>query len=350
MKIRSGAVGQLSYRGMARRRKTSYGPGQFDFRPLIEAFQRLSPQARIAVLAVLLIIGIIAALVYQRGQPQQPVREPQVLTAPITSTGEANMLLGNPSGATAEVSNRDNYLMVKQYYALSYNNAAGIANWVSWRVAAADLGNAPRKRLFDPDGELPLGFKRVVSQDYSGSGFDRGHLCPHSDRAADEAMSFSTFVMTNIVPQAPNVNEKAWAHMEAYCRALVRQQHQRLYIVAGPAGRGGRGSAGLRETIGRSKVTVPAQCWKVVVSVSESGGADDLAKINPSTRVITVLMPNDNEVVGDEWAKYRTSPAEVEQRTGLHFFDRLPPGVAETLRQKVDRVSITPAQISSGEE
>jgi endonuclease G len=225
---------------MARRRNSSSGPGQFDIRPLIGAFLRLTPQARMAVVAVLLVIGIIAAFVYQRQQrPAQQVQQPQALTAPVTSTGEVNMLLGNPSGATPDASNKNNYLMVKKYYALAYDNEAGIANWVSWRVVAADLGNAPRKRVFDPDVELPLGFKRVVSQDYTGGGFDRGHLCPHSDRAADEEMSFSTFVMTNIIPQAPNVNEKAWAQLESYCRALVKRQRQHLYIVAGPSGKGG---------------------------------------------------------------------------------------------------------------
>jgi endonuclease G len=229
--------------------------------------------------------------------------------------------------------------MVKKYYALAYNNAAGRSNWVSWRVAAADLGEAPRK-LFDPDPDLPRGFIRITSRDYVGSGFDRGHLCPHSDRAANEDMSFSTFVMTNIIPQAPNVNQKAWARLESYCRGLVGKQHHRLYIIAGPAGEGGLGTEGLKQTIANGKVTVPAECWKVVVMVPDGGGTDDLAKINTATRVIAVLMPNDNDVVGDEWAKYRTSAATVEQKTGLHFFDTLPADVAQVLRQKVDRLPI----------
>ena len=42
-----------------------------------------------------------------------------------------------------------------------------------------------------------------MHRDYTGSGFDRGHMCPHSDRAANEEMSFATFVMSNIIPQAP---------------------------------------------------------------------------------------------------------------------------------------------------
>jgi endonuclease G len=290
------------------------------------------------VVLLLLIVGAIAAIVYYQ-QHRGPTG-----TAPPGGAGaqSVQMLLGNPSGATADPSNRDNYLMLKPYFVLSYNNTKGTANWVSWRVTAADLGDAPRKQVFDPDTTLPPGFKVVTHKDYSGSGFDRGHLCPHGDRAASQEMSFSTFVMTNIIPQAPNVNQKAWAQLESYCRDQVRRR-QHLYVIAGPAGRGGRGSNGPAESIAGGKVTVPSDCWKVVVAVPEDGaGGDDLAKITPTTRVIAVDMPNDNDAVGEEWTKYRTSPAAIERRTGFKFFDRLRPDVAEALRQKVDDVRIAP--------
>jgi endonuclease G len=212
---------------------------------------------------------------------------------------------------------------------------------VSWRLTKEDIsGQAPRKQLFDPDTTLPAGFYRVVHKDYSGSGFDRGHMCPHADRDATEEMSFATFVMTNIIPQAPNVNQKTWADLEDYCRVLARQGN-RLYITAGPAGRGGRGSAGAKQTIAGGKVTVPAECWKVIVVVPGGGGsADDLATISGATRVIAVIMPNENDI-GVDWTKYRTSAGEVEGRTGLHFFDRLPAEVAAALRQKVDAMPVS---------
>lgn len=294
------------------------------------AFQRLDRRARIAVLILLIILAIAAALIYFHYQPS------------YTQTAETpDLLLGNPSGASTDPANRNNYLMIKPYFVLSYNDGKGTPNWVSWAVTIAHLGNAPRKQVFDPDDTLPPGFNVVRSSDYSGSGFDRGHMCPHGDRSANEQMSFSTFVMTNIVPQAPNVNRKAWDQLEVYCRELVRR-HNHLYIQAGPVGIGGRGSRGFREYLAGGKVTVPADCWKVVVVVPEEGGDDDLAKISMGTRVIAVDMPNDHDVVGDEWDIYRTSPAAIEQKTGLHFFDRIRPDVAAALRQRVDNVPIPP--------
>jgi endonuclease G len=247
-----------------------------------------------------------------------------------------NLLLGNPSNAGADP---NNYLLVKPYFVLSYNNETGTPNWVSWSVTEADLGEAPRKQVFDPDDSLPPGFNIVRTSDYSGSGFERGHMCAHSDRAANADMSYSTFIMTNVVPQAPNVNEKAWAQFEAYCRRLVHD-HNHLYIVSGPLGRGGIGSRGYKETLPRGRVVVPAECWKVVVVVPEAGASDDLSKIGFDTRVIAIEMPNDQTRVGEEWDLSRTTPAIIEQKTGLHFFRSLRPELAAALRQKLDDVPI----------
>jgi endonuclease G len=335
---------------MARRRNRSD-----DFDPIVNsamsAYRRLDPKSQRIVLIVVLVAGLIAAGVYfyqQRHAPGPQTQGPSTTTTtPTTGVAGApasvQMLLGNPSGATTDPSNRANYLMLKPYYALSYNDAKGTPNWVSWRVTQADLGTAPRKQIFDSDNALPQGFKIVTHKYYGGSGFDRGHMCPHSDRAATRAMSYATFVMTNIIPQAPNVNQKAWAQLEDYCRDLVRREHDRLYVISGPAGEGGRGKDGAAQTIAGGKVTVPAECWKIIVIVPDTGSADDdLSRIGPSTRVIAVDMPNDNEAVGEAWAPFRTTVGQIEGKTGYHFFDRLPAEVAQALRQKADTATIAP--------
>jgi endonuclease G len=299
----------------------------------ISIFRRLDPRVQIVVVVLLVVAAIVFAIAYLKSQHTPGAAPP---------AGYSQMLLGNPSAATSSSGDRDNYLMTKPYYALSYNDSKGIANWVSWEVSAADLGEAPRKETFDPDSTLPAGFTAVITRDYNGSGFDRGHMCPHSDRAANQEMSFSTFVMTNIIPQAPNVNRKAWEQLESYGRELVSQEHDRLYITAGPAGQGGRGSRGPAQTLAGGRVTVPAECWKIIVVVPETGGNDDLAKINSQTRVITVLMPNDQTQVKEEWTPFRTNVVEVEKVTGLHFFGSLRGDIALALREKVDEESVSP--------
>ena len=142
------------------------------------------------------------------------------------------------------------------------------------------------------------------------------------------------------------MNQKAWADLEEYCREQVYANGDRLYIVSGPSGRGGTGRNGLRETLAGGKVTVPGRVLEGRRGRPRVGGGDgdDLAKINAATRVIAVIMPNDNDSVGYGWAKYRTTPAAIEQRTGYRFFDRLPAAVAEALRQKLDTTYVRPPQ------
>ena len=158
------------------------------------------------VLPAALLAALLAAGCF-RGPPPGPI--PQNPTDEPVSTGEPpseaypHLLLGNPSKATDDPREKDNYLEKKPYFALSYNSSKGTPNWVSWRVTKADLGDAPRKLQFDPDSDLPKGFRHVTHKDYNGSGFDRGHLCPHSDRAADKDMSYATFVMSNMALSAP---------------------------------------------------------------------------------------------------------------------------------------------------
>ncbi|HJZ58966.1 MAG TPA: DNA/RNA non-specific endonuclease, partial [Gemmataceae bacterium] len=205
----------------------------------------------VVVVAVIILSLLIRALTNKEGP--QPAPEPPPETQPQDKPGQPEPLptgkpaplypslhltMGNPSGASEAEATPNNFLMRKPYFALSYNNVRGTPNWVSWCLRLSDLGDAPRAEFF-PDPDLPKGFRRATPRDYTNSGFDRGHLCPRSDRDATKEAATATFVMTNIVPQAPNLNQKGWNDLEVYCRDLVWRKGQTLYIVAGPQGRGG---------------------------------------------------------------------------------------------------------------
>ena len=256
------------------------------------------------------------------------------LALPVRAGDYAHLKMGNPSQAKADVSQKDNFLMEKDYFALSYNNSKGTPNWVSWRLVKTDLGSAPRFQ-FHPDEDLPNGFVQISPKDYTGGGFDRGHMCPHSDRSASDDMSEATFSMANMIPQSPNVNQKAWAQLESYCRDLVENHNKTLYIIDGPAGQGGTGKKGAKQTVGSvNKVVAPAKCWKVIM-VLNAGQGNDLKKVNDNTRLIAVIMPNDM-TVGEEWAGYRVSVKDVENLTGYKFFDKVDDSVIGPLKETVD--------------
>jgi endonuclease G len=82
-----------------------------------------------------------------------------------------------PSPAAADPEQREDYLIERPQYSVSYNAKTRAPNWVSWRLREADLGKSQRGP-FEPDPRLPKGFAKVTSHAYDASGFDRGHMCP----------------------------------------------------------------------------------------------------------------------------------------------------------------------------
>ena len=153
-----------------------------------------------------------------------------------------HLTLGNPSGATADTSSPDNFLMVKPQYVLSYNNSKGGPNWVSWHLQASDIGTNARGD-FHADNSLPADFKKITKANYNNSGFDRGHICNSKDRTDTRENNDATFFMTNILPQAPDNNQGPWVKLENFERDFASKGNE-LYIIAGAFGSGGTGKNG----------------------------------------------------------------------------------------------------------
>lgn len=251
---------------------------------------------------------------------------------PAVDNSNDNMLLGNPSGAVANTASPTNYLLVKPQYAVGYNRDQGKPIWVSWHLGATDLGSAARQDNFRADESLPSGWYQVKTSDYAGYGFDRGHNCPSADRTATVADNSATFLMSNMMPQAPNNNQQTWGNLEDYCRTLVRAGNE-LYIVCGSYGRGGTGSMGYQTTIAGGRVTVPSNCWKVVVVLP--AGSNDVGRVSSSTRVIAVNTPNNNSL-NTSWGGYRTTVDAIEAASGLDILSGLPMSVQNLVEAKAD--------------
>lgn len=244
-----------------------------------------------------------------------------------------NLALGNPSGATASPDNPTNFLMVKPQYTLSYNAQRGTPTWVSWHLNRAWRGDAPRQDDFRPDPALPRGFYAVSRNSYTGSGFDKGHNCPSADRTTDLDDNSATFLMTNMIPQAPNNNQRTWGDLEEWARTQV-DRGQEVYIIMGSYGKGGTGLNGFKTTLDNGRVTVPAHVWKVLVVLPE--GTDDLRRIAAGqARIIAVDTPNDQSISPD-WGRYRVSVDALEAATGLDLLSKLPVEVQTRLQAQVD--------------
>ena len=263
--------------------------------------------------------------------PAPPGTKPQ---APSPKEAADNLLLGNPSGATSDPGNTTNYLLTRPQFATGYNAQRGIPVWTSWHVGRADLSkNAPRQNDFRADPGLPRQFYQVTPQSYAGSGFDKGHNCPSGDRTASLDDNSATFLMSNMVPQAPQNNQQTWARLEEYTRGQV-EKGQEAYVLMGSYGRGGTGKNGPAYTIDQGRVTVPAHIWKVVVFLPE--GDNDLRRISAGqARVLAIDTPNDNSL-SPQWTQYLTSVDKIEAASGLDIFSALPPATQAQLQGVVD--------------
>lgn len=243
-----------------------------------------------------------------------------------------HLTLGNPSRATADLVQINNFLIERRQYVLSYSRDRGTPNWVCWQVSADWLGSAPRQDDFRADEALPANWFRVTSSSYTGSGFDRGHNCPSADRTRSQEDNSATFLMTNIIPQAPQNNQETWANLEDFTRALVRAG-QEVYVIMGSYGAGGTGSKGWAQTIAEGRITVPERIWKVIVVLPQ--GEDDLRRITADTRIIAVNTPNDNAVLPD-WGRYRTTVDAIELATGYDLLSNVPTAIQQVLEAKTD--------------
>ncbi len=250
-------------------------------------------------------------------------------TATNTPTGtptpsNVHLTMGNPSNAVTDVGQPTNYLMEKSTYCLSYHRDNRRPNWVSWHLDNSWLGSTPRQDDYRPDPALPASWYHVQAGDYSGSGYDRGHMCPSGDRTASVADNSSTFLMTNFIPQAPVNNQTTWANLESYCRTLANAGNE-LYIISG--------GYGVNGTIGSGNVALPTQTWKVIIVLPS--GNNDVSRVTTSTRTIAVNMPNDDNVNSD-WRTYRVSVDSVEALTGYDFFSNVPVGIQAVIEAVVD--------------
>lgn len=195
----------------------------------------------------------------------------------------------NISGAST--ASTSNYLAVKRGYVMSYNGNEGKANWVAWTLKSSDLGPVPRSNDFREDRDLPSSFRKADSDDYKGSGFDRGHLCPSEDRTTQFYLNQETFLMSNMIPQTPELNRGPWKFLEEYCRKLAKKGYQ-LEIYTG--------GIGAIDRLPGTNIPIPKYCWKVV-------------KYN--NQVICVFIPNER-ILNKNWRTYEISLQEMERRTG----------------------------------
>lgn len=247
---------------------------------------------------------------------KEDLAPPPVSNPPAVTADNHPLMPGNPTQAQPSAAFPENYLKDNSYYALAYSKTRNIPVWVAWHLQSEDWGSTPRQDDFRADTQLPQGWHQVGPADYTGSSFDRGHNCPSADRTSTVAANSSTFLMTNIIPQAPLLNQGPWGELENFTRNTLVGSNNEAFIFMGTIGSGGYNINGFYRTIANGTVTVPARIWKVILLIPK--GNNDLARIHSDATVLAVNMPNDNSLYSTSaagrlaWRNYITTITSLE--------------------------------------
>lgn len=190
-------------------------------------------------------------------------------------------------------------------FTLAYDEDHEQASWVAYILTREELNRkfVDRTDWFEKDAAIPTGSADFY--DYKGSGYTKGHLVPSADRAWNRKVNEETFLMSNISPQAYHFNGGVWRELEENVRDWARE-NDRLFIVTGPV------IGQSRERIGSNQVTVPEAFFKAILDL-------DL----PDQKAIAFLVPNEKSDRPLE--NYTITVSELENITGINFYDRLIP-------------------------
>jgi len=217
--------------------------------------------------------------------------------------------------AGAPASSNAYTVVTNKGYVAAYNETTKSPAWVCYRLFKVDSLEAP---------ERPSGFKidkrtksKVSTSQYTGSGYDRGHMAPNYGIAIcyGEDAQRETFLMSNVTPQTPNLNRGPWKALEQQVAKDWAQRLGEVWVTTGPI------QDSDAEEIGDG-IEIPTGCFKIVIDEHEG-------KPRASVFVMGQNIPKSAEPTN-----YTATVDFVEKITGLDFFRQLPDPLEKSLESE----------------
>ena len=272
--------------------------------------QPFPDQRRHSVWPWIVSIIILALVVYWVNRAS--VRHAETSTVPVTVAGQWGdryCYAGLPRPTPAFRYHVT--VLTNTGYLVGYCETRRDPVWAAYRLFRPNSFQAPpRPKGFDSDYRT----SRTVSHDYTGSGYDRGHMAPNYAIAVcyGTGAQLETFLMSNIIPQRPALNRQVWEHLEQQEIREYAPRYRQIWIVDGPIFRSHDRLRGGEE--------IPDACFKIICR-EQDGQPKVLAFIMPQT-------VSSSESPG----QFLTSVREIERETGLDFFSGMP----EDLQQRFE--------------
>lgn len=269
------------------------------------------------IITIIVLIPILYGIyLYCRQNQPQKVDEPQTTTVVAKQTEATKQKDASnrtsvsnriPSSKDLEIPTlltpRQQQIIRHTGYTVSYNKDTKLPNWVSYELTRAETkGKEKRSNRFIAD---PLVKGAIATNaDYTRSGYDKGHMAPAADMKWSPVAMNESFYFSNMCPQHPQLNRRGWKKLEDRIRDWAVADSA-IIIICGPV------IKQQPKTIGKNKVVVPQQFFKVILSPF----------VKPM-RAIGFLFNNEQSV--DPLSAYVVTVDSIERLTNMDFFSLLP--------------------------
>jgi endonuclease G len=221
-----------------------------------------------------------------------------VFANPIDDKCSTHVIYGAPV-----IKDGNNQYLCRTGYAVEYNYSTKVADYVVETIKATSIAtkSVSRKDDFREDTQIPEQY-RVTLADYIGSGLDRGHMAPAADFVYDANVMSESFLLSNMMPQAPGNNRGIWKYLEEYTRTWASKYGQ-VYVISGTI-------FDDKSKTMKHDIKIPTYVYKIVFV--------------PSTnKAIAFKFPNE-KLDPKTIENYVVSISEIEQTTKINFFPSIP--------------------------
>lgn len=220
-----------------------------------------------------------------------------------------NTRFGSPGGKGKKLE--------KTGFTLLYDGVKKNPLWASYALKKENIihGNI-KPGAFKPDKALAP-YEKTNKEDYPAK-YDKCPMVPVIDMAGNLKTYSESFLLSNICPMNPALKRLKWRELEDWVRDLA-QKYGELWVVTGPVFdyKGAKTAV-----LGRAKIACPTGFYKVILFQTK----------DYSFKSIGFYM--DNAKQDKPLEAYMTSVDDVENRTGLDFFNLLPAEVQLIMEKK----------------
>lgn len=219
-------------------------------------------------------------------------------------------------------------------YSVEWDYAKKSNRWTCYPMTNhSSKGGAGRYDHFEEDPDLPQAMRFSSSNSmYTGSGFDRGHLCASYDRQYSTEANKQTFYYSNIQPQYHAFNagsnyDGLWIQMEQFLqkRASALKDGDTIYVCKG----GTIDSEDMILTRIKNQLIVPKYFFMALLAKNNSG----YMAMAFWTEHLSYPVPNANLV------DYAITIDALEEKTGIDFFCNLPDNIEDQVEKTLTPIS-----------